>query len=171
MKKMALMFIGVAVLVFCDVTHAAISKELTYSENTVWRCAVRFIRVDNGFKILEKDKETGYLLFEYTENGAAYNGSFELLKRVIENREYVRVQVNLHGQPKYMESLLFKKLERKLKNEYGIAPAAKYVGPPKVEPNTEPAADNRAKVPVKEDDAEEDLRITEDDLNENANVK
>ncbi|MBN2342671.1 MAG: hypothetical protein JXX29_16630 [Deltaproteobacteria bacterium] len=153
------------VMGFGSMSQAAISKELTYSEDTVWRCAVRFLRVDSGYKILEKDKETGYLLFEYAENGATYNGSFEVLKRVVNNHEVVRVQVNLHGQPKYMESLLFNKLEKKLKNEYGMAPAPKYVGPPTEDAGTEKDAKPDDGKAVDEDATEEDLRITEDDLN------
>lgn len=167
MKKLIVWSALVCTLLMTSATQASIARELTYSENTVWRCAVRFIRVDKGFRVIEKDKETGYLLFEYTDGARTTNGSIEVLRVVKNKREYVRVQMNLHGQPKYVESLLFKKLERKLKSEYGVAPAAKYVEPP-ASPNSEEGdnAESDAKA-VDEDATEEELRITEDDLNQN----
>lgn len=165
MKRLIGLSVFVASLVFCTVSQASLARELTYSESTVWRCAVRFIRVDAGYKIVEKDKDSGYLLFEYTDSGRAYTGALEVLKLVRNDREYVRIQFNLVGQPKYMESLLFKKLERKLKNEYGIAPTAKYVGPPVKEAAGETTAAKGAKS-ADDEPTEEELRITEDDLNE-----
>ena len=167
MKKLIIWPALICTLLTTTVVQASITRELTYSESTVWRCAVRFIRVDKGFQLIEKDKETGYLLFEYTDSGRTSNGSLEVLRVVKNNREYVRVQMNLHGQPKYVESLLFKKLETKLKNEYGVAPAAKYVEPPTTpasEEGEKSASDANA---VDENATEEELRITEDDLNQN----
>ncbi|MBN2529823.1 MAG: hypothetical protein JXR76_25760 [Deltaproteobacteria bacterium] len=167
MKNILILTVLCGVLLAGHGLAASMSKELTYSETVVWRCAVRFIRVDNGFQILEKDKETGYLLFEYRDAGISANGSLEVLKVVKNNREYVRVQMNIHGQPKYIESLLFKKLERKLKSEYGMAPDAKFVGPDKTA-----AAENATQAETKgkavdEEATEEELQLTEDDLNQN----
>ncbi|MBN2716382.1 MAG: hypothetical protein JXX14_11045 [Deltaproteobacteria bacterium] len=169
MKKLIILTALICTMLASTVTSASISKELTWSESTVWRCAVRFIRVDNGFQILEKDKETGYLLFEFKDAGRTTNGSLEILRVVKNDREYVRIQMNLHGQPKYVESLLFNKLERKLKNEYGVAPTAKSVAPPS-ESESGPADANAPDSNAGDVDAdatEEELRITEDDLNQN----
>ena len=165
MKKLIILLAMAGTLFVASVSQASIARELTWSEITVWRCAVRFIRVDNGFKILEKDKETGYLLFEFTDAGQTSNGSLEVLRVVKNNHEYVRVQMNLHGQPKYIESLLFNKLERKLKSEYGMAPAAKLVAPTENSATEDANAPEQPAEEVDEDAVEEDLRITEDDLN------
>jgi len=135
--------------------RAATAREMTYSQSTVWRCAVRFLRVDSGYRILEQDRDTGYLLFEYLDSGRAYNGSFEIMEVTKNGGRVVRVQLNVAGQPKYVENLLFTKLERKLKSEYGFPPA------PQADPAATPAAsgaskkadaDDRADNP---DDAEE----------------
>ena len=110
--------------------EASTSKELTYSEAVVWRCAVRFVRVDAGYKIVEKDKDAGYMLFEYNDAGKISSASIEILPVTKSDKKYVRVQIHVSGQPSYIESLLFTKLERKLKHEYGFAPDAEYVTPP-----------------------------------------
>ena len=167
MKKCILIVMSIGMLVLSGVAEASISRELTYSESIVWRCAVRFIRVDSGYRILEKDKDTGYLLFEFTDGGRTTNGAIEVLKVVKNNREYVRVQMNLHEQPKYVESLLFNKLERKLKNEYGIAPSAKEVTPDAPKETEKSAKAKAGDSSVDEDANEEDLQVTEDDLNDN----
>lgn len=167
MKKLVLALVGLQLLLLSGMAEASISRELTYSERIVWRCAVRFIRVDNGYRILEKDKDTGYVLFEYSDSGRTTNGAIEVLKVVKNNREYVRVQLNLHGQPKYVESLLFNKLERKLKSEYGMAPAAKQVVPEEPEQGAKSGAAEKDNASVDEDATEEDLQVTEDDLNDN----
>jgi hypothetical protein len=167
MKKLVLALVGIQLLLLSGVAEASISKELTYSESIVWRCAVRFIRVDKGFRILEKDKDTGYVLFEFTDSGRTTNGALEVLKVVRNDREYVRVQLNLQGQPKYVESLLFNKLERKLKNEYGIAPSAKQITPDAPTESEKSGTSETGSSNVDDDTTEEDLQVTEDDLNDN----
>ena len=167
MKKLVLALVGIQLLLLSGVAEASISKELTYSESIVWRCAVRFIRVDKGFRILEKDKDTGYVLFEFTDSGRTTNGALEVLKVVRNDREYVRVQLNLQGQPKYVESLLFNKLERKLKNEYGVAPSAKQITPDTPTETDKSGSSETGSSNVDDSATEEDLQVTEDDLNDN----
>jgi hypothetical protein len=165
-KNFIFIIVLFALLSGSEASFASTARNLTYSESIVWRCAVRFIRVDSGFKIIEKDKDAGYMLFEYRDGGMVSNGSIEVLKITKEDKKLVRVQINVAGQPSYIESLLFTKLQRKLKHEYGFPPEAVYVSHPvdmtgksKVKDNTAGGSSG--------DESEDDLEITEDDLNEN----
>lgn len=93
-----------------------------YTFDQTYATAVRMIRVDMGFKILEKDKDLGYVMFEYTstESGSkTSNGSIEL----VETRNGTSVSVQLPSMPHYHEQMLIDSLTKKLVEEYG-APAA-----------------------------------------------
>lgn len=102
-------------------------KELTYSYPVVWSAAVRMLRADKGYKITDKDKETGYILFVYPKNGAA---ALEILK-IVDGNGYrrVRLQLRVPKLPSYMEAALLDALERKLREEQGPAPEAEKVKP------------------------------------------
>ena len=45
--------------------------ESPYGYDRTWNAALRLVRVDNGWKITEKDETNGYLLFEYSVARAA----------------------------------------------------------------------------------------------------
>ena len=51
-----------------------------YGYERTWNAALRLVRVDNGWKVTEKDDQSGYLIFEYTspESARATPGSLEL---------------------------------------------------------------------------------------------
>ncbi|MCK9523957.1 MAG: hypothetical protein M0R76_13095 [Proteobacteria bacterium] len=114
---------------FATPSHAAVSRNLTYGESLIWRCAVRLIRVDLGYQLIERDMESGYLLFEYKESDRLMTGAIEVLSVETEGRRYVRVQVKLNHQPSYVESVLINKLEKKLKNDFGPPPEAERIAP------------------------------------------
>jgi hypothetical protein len=136
-------------------SHAIVSRNMTYRESLIWRCAIRLIRVDLGYQLIEKDIDSGYLLFEYKESDRLMTGSIEILPVESEGRRFVRVQINLTNQPSYVESVLYNKLERKLKSEYGQPPEAEKIEPPvdsrKTEPATAPREENRHSRKAEED--------------------
>ena len=75
---------------------------------------MRLIRVDNGWKVVEKDESSGYLLFEYSSPGSSNPspGSVELVR----GREgaTVNVLVQLPQMPHYHEQLLLDSLAEDL---------------------------------------------------------
>ncbi len=92
-----------------------------YTFDQTYATAVRLIRVDMGFKILEKDKDLGYVMFEYTSSESGNkvsNGSVEL----VETRNGTSVSVQLPSMPHYHEQMIIDSLTKKLSEEYG-APA------------------------------------------------
>lgn len=94
-----------------------------YTFDQTYSTAVRLLHVDMGFKILEKDKDLGYVMFEYTspESGnKASSGSIEL----VETRGGTSVSVQLPSMPHYHEQMIIDSLMKKLSDEYGT-PAKK----------------------------------------------
>lgn len=92
-----------------------------YSYERTWNAATRLVRVDLGFKIVERDENTGYVLFEYksSESGAKVStGSMEIVKR----EDGASVLVQLNDMPRYHEQVLADQLARKLRAEYGDPP-------------------------------------------------
>ncbi len=104
-----------------------------YGYDKTWNAAVRLVRVDLGLKVLEKDEQNGYLLFEYrsTEGGPkATNGSFEIIRPAQPRAQDVKVVVQLPQMPRYHEQVLVDQLTRKMRDEYGDPPPRKRDDPP-----------------------------------------
>jgi len=53
-------------------------KVVGWTAARVFPTAVRFLRVDEGVTIVEKDAEAGYVLFELSDEGKTFPGSLEL---------------------------------------------------------------------------------------------
>lgn len=116
--------LAVAALLSGHEATAKASYESAYGYDRTWNAAFRMIRVDLGFKVVEKDANTGYLLFEYKspESGAkATSGSIELIRGAEDGP--VTVVVQLPQMPHHHEQVLINNLARKLRQEYGDPPA------------------------------------------------
>src|SRR5260370_36873838 len=57
--------------------------ESPYGYDRTWNAALRFVRVDNGWRVREKDDTAGYFLFEdrWRENAKPAAGSLEFVRR------------------------------------------------------------------------------------------
>lgn len=115
---------------------AKATYESPYSYDRTWNAALRLVRVDMGFKVVEKDVDSGYLLFEYrsTESGnKATPGSFEMV-RGRDADSPVRVVMQLPQMPQYHEQMMIDALATKMRSEYGEPPPKKKpqpdAGPP-----------------------------------------
>jgi hypothetical protein len=103
-----------------------------YTYDQTWNSALRLVRVDLGYKIVEKDEKAGYILFEYVDKGTTSNASIELLP----NDRAIRVVCQIPKFPSYHEAVVLDRLARKLKEEHG-APVEK----PKPQPDAGAPAD------------------------------
>ena len=127
------------------VAHARTEKTLAYHREDAWPAAVRFIRVDAHLKVIEKDADAGYLLFEFREEKKTFRGSLEVIDVVKDGRHQVRFVIQIEDRPAWLEIELLNKLEQKLRAELG-APApqpaapAKKDEPKKEEPKAPPPA-------------------------------
>jgi hypothetical protein len=109
---------------------AKASYESPYGYERTWNAALRLLRVDNGWKITEKDDANGYILFEYTspESPKATPGSLELV-RTRDGDSAVGVLAQLPQMPHYHEQVLLDALASKMRREYGDPPAPKRPAP------------------------------------------
>ncbi len=97
-----------------------------YGFARTWTAALRMVRVDLGYKVVEKDESNGYLLFEYRspESGSkATSGSMEFIKARDDHE--VKVVVQLPQMPRFHEQVLLDELVRKMRDEYGDPPVHK----------------------------------------------
>ena len=109
-----------------------------YGYERTWNAALRLVRVDNGWKISEKDETSGYLLFEYAspESGKPTSGSLELVRGHGQDNG-VSVLVQLPKMPHYHEQVILDALASKMRHEYGDPPSSRR----EPNPGPEPAPD------------------------------
>ena len=102
-----------------------------YGYQRTWDAAVRLVRVDNGWKVDEKDDAAGYILFQYKspESAKATPGSLELV-RGRDGDAPVSVLAVLPQMPHYHEQLLIDALASKMRREYGDPPPPRKAPPP-----------------------------------------
>jgi hypothetical protein len=99
--------------------HARSEKTLAYPREPAWSTAVRFLRVDARLKVVEKDAEAGYVIFELKEEQKTFRGSLELIDVVKDGRKVVRFVLTIEDRPAWVEVDLLRRLERKLRDELG----------------------------------------------------
>jgi len=100
--------------------------ESPYGYDRTWNAALRLVRVDNGWKITEKDAENGYLLFDYLPPNTKKTcpGTLELV-RGQDTDAPVSVLVQLPDMPHFHEQVMLDALAAKMRHEYGDPPARK----------------------------------------------
>jgi hypothetical protein len=96
---------------------------LPYPVSEVWSSAVRFIRVDRGYVVREKDPGNGYILFDLGEGGKTYKGALELIRATDQDgRDATRAALSLPDLPRHYEAMLLDKLAAKVREERGSPP-------------------------------------------------
>jgi hypothetical protein len=105
------------------VAEAKATYQSPYDYGRTWTAALRLVRVDNGWKVTEKDDASGYILFEYRspESSKPCPGSLELV-RGPEADAPVSVLAQLPQMPHYHEQVLLDALASKMRREYGDPP-------------------------------------------------
>jgi hypothetical protein len=119
-------------------------RTLAYAVAKVFPAAVRFLRVDEGLTITEKDADAGYVMFELEQDGKTFPGALELVVTESAGRSAVKLVLRIEDRPSYVETAMLDRLERKLRAELGSEP------PPVVKPP--PAPPKADKSPEKPDD-------------------
>lgn len=101
-------------------TLAKTTRSVSYRFNNVWSTAFRMIRVDKHYKVTDKDKDTGYILFVYPGKGSVKKcaASLELIASSRE-KPPIQLQISIAHQPSWVEIQFLDKLEQKLKAELG----------------------------------------------------
>ncbi len=130
--------VALCLAVTASTAWARAEKTLAYQRDAAWPAAVRFIRVDEKLKIVEKDADAGYVLFELHEEGKTFRGSLEVMTVVVEGRTLVKFVMQIEDRPMWTEVAMLTRLERKLRVELGTpAPPPAKKKPEKDEPPKE----------------------------------
>ena len=106
-------------LLFGAPAGARVEGNSDYSKAQTYSGALRYLRVDLGFEVVEKDPDAAYLVFKYTTPNQGKGDSMGTLE-VVEAGERVRVFVRIPRMPEYHERVLRDGLLRKLRDEYGV---------------------------------------------------
>lgn len=125
-------------MAMCSIAYARSEKSLAYPRNEAWATAVRFLRIDEHLKLIEKDPDAGYVLFELREDKKTFRGSLELIELVKDGRHIIRFVVAIEDRPTWVEIGLLNRLEHKLRIELGSPAPAPTPKPKKDEPPSEP---------------------------------
>jgi len=99
---------------------ARVEASSSYTKSQAFSGALRFLRVDRGYDVVEKDPEAAYVLFRYPMPGKqpSSSGSVE----VVETSQGTKIYVQLPRMPEYHELVLRDALLKKLREEYGAPP-------------------------------------------------
>lgn len=142
---------------------ARAKAEVIYPFASVWTTLVRLVRVDLGCTITEKDKDEGYVLFNYADAGRTVPGTIELVRSKRGPQEIISLVVQIPAMPSYVERMVIDRLERKLREELGapmqLTPVTpvRPTSPPPETPEEPPAAtDQPASAAPRQDTREED---------------
>ncbi len=140
-RPMGLLVAGAALVGLPWLAWARTLNTMPYPITSVWPAAVRFLRVDRGFPVHEKDEAAGYILFEWTDGPKSCRGSFELIQVTdSEGRDATRVAITIPDLPKRYEQMLFDKLAARLKDDIGPPPPPPRKPEPAAKPDAGPPA-------------------------------
>ena len=118
-------------LVWNGTAHARAQTDLPYGLSETFSTALRFVAVDRGCKVVDKDPDAAFVSFECAgDDGKVKRGSLELIKVATG----VRTQVTLGDETHGMELRWLELFERKLRDERGT-PTPPPAAPPAAAPS------------------------------------
>ena len=132
--------IGACALLALLAAPAAASTERAthYRFEQVWSTSVRHLAVAEGYKILERDAETGYVTFEMIDGGKTHRGALEVVKVEEDGRPGTRLVLHIADRPSWMESAVLDRILAKLYKEHGDPPAPPEKKPAPEKPKKKP---------------------------------
>src|SRR3954466_13017553 len=109
---------GLALLLALPITSNAGARaqtDLPYAIGEAFSTALRFVRVDRGCKVVDKDADAAFVSFECNDEGKVKRGSLELFKVAGGVWSQVTLGDDTHG----TEIRWLELFERKLREERG----------------------------------------------------
>lgn len=94
---------------------------LSYPMDQVWTTAIRYLRIDRGFEVVDRDQEAGYMLFEFpVDGGGTGSGSLEMFPTTDDSgRDSVSVAVSTGAGPLHLPNTILDGLAAKVRAERG----------------------------------------------------
>ncbi len=120
-------------------------RTLGYQRDHVWSTAVRFLVVDEKAKVVDKDADAGYVLFDLKEDGKSYRGSLEIITVMVDGRQNIKFSIHIVDRPLWREAGMVDRLEKKIRHELGSPPPPPKKEPPKDDKPAEPPKDDKDK--------------------------
>jgi hypothetical protein len=124
--KLALVCIALVLVLAMHRALARAQVDLPYGLAESFSTAVRFVRVERGCKVTDKDAEAAFVAFECSDDGKIKRGTLELFR----TGAAVRAQITLGDETHGMELRWLELLERKLRDERGTPPPPSPPPPP-----------------------------------------
>jgi hypothetical protein len=140
-KRSSLVLVGLlsAALLLCAASATArVGGESEYSKQQTYSGALRYLRVDLGYEVVERDPEAAYLIFRYQLPGQS-KGTATGTVEIVDADGHVKLFVQIPSMPEYHERVLRDGLVRKLHDEYGVPP--RKAPPPAAPPEKKPEGD------------------------------
>jgi hypothetical protein len=104
---------------------ARVDGSSSYTKAQTYSGALRYVRVDMGYEVVEKDPDAAYLIFKYAAPGGSKSSLVTGTLEVVEASGGVKLFVNLPRMPEYYERVFRDGLLKKLRDEYGAPPVVK----------------------------------------------
>lgn len=122
------------------------TRVLSYPADQVWPTAIRYLRVDRAYEVVDRDRDAGFILFDFPlehRPETPGRGSLELVATVdAAGRAAVRLVVSTDAGPTHLPHAIAEGLADKLKQERGQpAPPPSPTPPPEPAPPLGPWAD------------------------------
>ena len=129
-----------AALFFAQSATARVGGDSEYSKAQTYSGALRYLRVDLGYEVVERDPEAAYLIFRYQlpgQNKGNATGTVE----IVDTDGHVKLFVQIPSMPEYHERVLRDGLVKKLHDEYGAPPHKPLPAPPQKKPEADAGTD------------------------------
>jgi hypothetical protein len=130
-----------ALVLLAESATARVGGDADYSKAQTYSGALRYLRVDLGYEVTERDPDAAYLIFRYRIPGqnAQKEGATGTVE-IVDADGQTKLFVQIPAMPEYHERVLRDGLMKKLRDEYGV-PARKPAPPPEKKPEADAGAD------------------------------
>lgn len=119
-------------------------RTLSYPFEQVWPTAIRYLVVDRGYAVSDRDPDAGYILFEFSSGDRSGQGSLEMFRiEDASGRPSVQLSVSTSAGPSHLPHTLLEGISRKVREERGQPappPPTKDPEPDEPPPGDEPDA-------------------------------
>ncbi|PRP99048.1 hypothetical protein [Enhygromyxa salina] len=109
-------------------------RVLSYPLDQVWPTAIRYLRIDRGFEITDRDQDAGYILFQFPLEGQRIgSGSLEMFATDdAAGRASVSMSVNTGAGPVHLPNSILDGISAKVRAERGqpLPPPPRQEEPP-----------------------------------------
>jgi len=115
-------------------------RQVSYPIEQVWPTAIRYLRVERGYEIEDRDKDSGYVVFAFSHGSKMVSGSVEFLSDLDDaGRRSVTLISSTSRGPAHLPFAILDGIATKLREERGQP--IKAPAPPPDNPPAEEAPD------------------------------